>query len=192
MDAFKRSSYSTMTVRLKDPDAFGEFVGIFQADNRLLHFDPKRERKFFEEQSEMMAAFIRILGLFITVIFSTGATVGAMITMYGAVANRTIEIGTLRALGFQRRSILTAFLGEALLISLMGAALGLAFASLLRFISISTLNFGSFSEIAFSFALSPSIAASSIGFALTMGFLGGFLPALRAARLDTITALRAE
>jgi ABC-type lipoprotein release transport system permease subunit len=191
MDAFKRSSYSTMTVRLKDPDAFGEFVGIFQADNRLLHFDPKRERKFFEEQSEMMAAFIRILGLFITVIFSTGATVGAMITMYGAVANRTIEIGTLRALGFQRRSILTAFLGEALLISLIGAALGLAFASLLRFISISTLNFGSFSEIAFSFALSPSIAASSIGFALTMGFFGGFLPALRAARLDTVTALRA-
>jgi putative ABC transport system permease protein len=192
MDAFKRSSYSTLTLRLRDPDAFEEFVAVFEADNRLLHYEPKRERKFFEEQSEMMAAFIRILGLFITVIFSAGATIGAMITMYGAVANRTVEIGTLRALGFHRRSVLTAFLGEALLLSALGAGLGLTLASLLQFVTISTLNFGSFAEIAFSFSLSPAIVASSIGFGLAMGFVGGFLPAVRAARLNTITALRAE
>ncbi|OGQ84408.1 MAG: multidrug ABC transporter permease [Deltaproteobacteria bacterium RIFCSPLOWO2_12_FULL_60_19] len=192
IDSFKRSSYSTLTLRLRDPEAFAEFVKAFQGDNRLLQYEAKRESKFFEEQSEMMAAFIRILGLFITVIFSVGATIGAMITMYGAVANRTVEIGTLRALGFQRRSILAAFLGEAFMLSLLGAALGLAFASLLQFVTISTLNFNSFAEIAFSFALSPAIAASSAGFALAMGFLGGFLPAVRAARLSTVAALRAE
>jgi len=192
MDAFKRSSYSTLTLRLRDPDAFEEFVAAFQLDNRLLHYEPKRERKFFEEQSEMMATFIRILGLFITVIFSAGATIGAMITMYGAVANRTVEIGTLRALGFHRRSVLTAFLGEALLLSVFGAGLGLMLASLLQFVTISTLNFGSFAEIAFPFSLSPAIVASSIGFGLAMGFLGGFLPAVCADRLNTITALRAE
>jgi ABC-type lipoprotein release transport system permease subunit len=191
MDAFKRSSYSTLTLRLRDPEAFADFLAGFNADNRLLHYEPKRERRFFEEQSEMMATFIRVLGLFITVIFSVGATIGAMITMYGAVANRTVEIGTLRALGFQRRSIVTAFLGEALLLALAGAVLGIGLASLLQFVTISTLNFASFAELAFSFALSPSIVAWSIGFSLLMGFLGGFLPALRAARLDIVSALRA-
>ena len=109
-DAFRRSSFSTVTFRLKNPDDLSDLVTAFDGDNRLQYFVPKREKKFFEEQSEMMATFIRILGLFITIIFSTGATIGAMITMYGAVANRTVEIGTLRALGFYRRSILIAFL----------------------------------------------------------------------------------
>jgi putative ABC transport system permease protein len=190
-DAFKRSSFSTVTFRLKNPDDLSSLVTAFDADNRLQYFVPKREKQFFEEQSEMMAMFIRILGLFITIIFSTGATIGAMITMYGAVANRTIEIGTLRALGFYRRSILVAFLGESFVLSLSGGLLGVALASLLQFFTISTLNFGSFAELAFSFALSPSIIATSIGFSLLMGLIGGFLPAVRAARLDIIQALRA-
>jgi putative ABC transport system permease protein len=191
MDAFKRSSYSTLTLRLRDPEAFPAFVSAWGSDNRLLHYDAKIESRFFEEQSEMMAAFIRILGLFITTIFSAGATIGAMITMYGAVAGRTVEIGTMRALGFQRRSILAAFLGEALLLALIGGGFGLALASLLQFLTISTLNFASFSELAFSFSLSPSIAAAALGFALAMGLVGGFLPAFRAARLDIVGALRA-
>ena len=190
-DAFKRTSFSTVTFRLKNPDDLGEVVTAFEADNRLQYFAPKREKKFFEEQSEMMAKFIRILGVFITIIFSTGATIGAMITMYGAVANRTVEIGTLRALGFHRRSILLAFLAESLAVSLMGGLVGLALASVLQLFTISTLNFGSFSELAFSFAMSPSIIASSLGFSLLMGLLGGFLPAFRASRLNIIQALRA-
>ncbi|HEY2989169.1 MAG TPA: ABC transporter permease [Candidatus Binatia bacterium] len=190
-DAFKRASYSTLTLRLRDPGAYGEFVAAFAADNRLLNYEPKTERRFFEEQSEMMATFIRVLGLFITVIFSIGATIGAMITMYGAVANRTVEIGTLRALGFQRRSILTAFLGESLLLALAGGAIGLILASLLQFLTISTLNFRSFAELAFSFSLSPFIVAASLTFALIMGMLGGVLPALSAARLNIVSALRA-
>lgn len=190
-DAFKRSSLSTVTVRLRNPGDFSDVEAAFEADNRLQYFAPKREKRFFEEQSEMMAAFIRILGIFITVIFSAGAMIGAMITMYGAVANRTVEIGTLRALGFYRRSILLAFLIESLLLSLGGGLIGLGIASLLQLFTISTLNFGSFSELAFSFALSPSIIATSLGFSLLMGLLGGFLPAVRAARLNIIQALRA-
>src|SRR5438128_2216820 len=191
MDAFKRGSFSTVTFRLKNPQDFAGLVTAFESDNRLQYFVPKREKKFFEEQSEMMAKFIRILGLFITVIFSTGATIGAMITMYGAVANRTVEIGTMRALGFYRRSILLAFLAESFVLSLSGGLLGLGLASLLQFFPISTLNFGSFSELAFSFALSPSIIANALGFSLLMGLIGGFLPAVRAARLNIIQALRA-
>src|SRR5215469_3802174 len=190
MDAFKRSSFSTVTARLKEPDELSSVRRIFETDNRLQYFIPKREKKFFEEQSEMMAKFIRILGLFITVIFSTGATIGAMITMYGAVANRTVEIGTMRALGFFRRSILLAFLIESFVVSFAGGLIGLGLASGLQFFTISTLNFGSFSELAFSFALSPFIIATALGFSLLMGLLGGFLPAVRAARLDIIQALR--
>jgi ABC-type lipoprotein release transport system permease subunit len=190
-DAFRRSSFSTVTVRLKDPTDLASVLAVFASDNRLQYFAPKREKQFFEEQSEMMAKFIRILGIFITVIFSTGATIGAMITMYGSVANRTTEIGTLRALGFFRRSILLAFLIESFVLSFGGGLLGLGFASILQFFTISTLNFGSFSELAFSFALSPSIVFTSLGFSLLMGLIGGFLPAVRASRLNIVQALRA-
>lgn len=191
MDAFKRSAFSTVTARPRQPDELSKVIRAFDTDNRLQYFVPKREKQFFEEQSEMMAMFIRILGLFITIIFSIGATIGAMITMYGSVANRTTEIGTMRALGFFRRSVLLAFMIESLVLSLGGGLLGLGLASLLQFFTISTLNFGSFSELAFSFALSPSIVAASLGFSLLMGLFGGFLPAVRAARLDIIRSLRA-
>jgi putative ABC transport system permease protein len=126
MDAFnRRGGYSTMTFKLERPVAFSAFKAAFERDNRLQQFEPKIEQRFFEEQSEMMATFIRILGIFITVIFSLGATIGAMITMYAAVANRTVEIGTLRALGFRRRSVLAVFLIESLTISLIGGLFGL-------------------------------------------------------------------
>lgn len=190
--AFNRSSYSTITFKLTNPDAFDGIQTAFAKEPRLQQFEPKIEKKYFEEQSEMMATFIRILGIFITVIFSTGAIIGAMITMYGAVANRTVEVGTLRALGFRRSSVLIAFLIESLIIAFFGGCIGLLLASSLQFVKISTLNFSSFSELAFSFALSPSIILSSLIFALLMGFVGGFLPAIHAARLKIVNALRAS
>ena len=190
-DAFNRSgAFQSLTVRLTRPEDFDALKLEFEKENRLLQFEPKIEKKFFEEQSELMATFIRVLGIFITVIFSAGATIGAMITMYAAVANRTVEVGTLRALGFRRRSVMAAFLMESLVLSLIGGAVGLLFASVLQFFRVSTLNFGSFAELEFSFALSPSIALSSLLFALGMGLVGGFLPSVRAARLNIVNALR--
>jgi len=192
LDAFNRNAFSTLTLRLERREAFHDFAAAFEKDQRLQQFEPKIERRFFEEQSELMAGFIRILGIFVTVIFSAGATIGATITMYAAVANRTIEVGTLRALGFRRRSVLAAFLTESLVLSLVGGLVGLFFASFLQLFSISTLNFGSFSELAFSFALSPSIVLSSLLFAVAMGLIGGFLPSVRAARLNIVSALRSS
>jgi ABC-type antimicrobial peptide transport system permease subunit len=192
LDAFNRRSFSTVTFRLDQPGTFGDFKAAFDKEPRLQQFEPKIEKKFFEEQSELMAGFISILGVFITVIFSAGSTIGAMITMYAAVANRTVEIGTLRALGFRRRSVLAAFLVESLLLSLLGGLIGLFFAFFLQFFSISTLNFGSFAELAFSFALSPAIVLSSLLFSMLMGLLGGFLPSVRAARLNIVNALRSS
>ncbi len=151
----------------------------------------KRERTFYEEQSQVMSNFISYLGLTLSIIFSIGAMIGAMITMYAAVANRTAEIGTLRALGFRRGSILLAFLVEALLLGLIGWVVGLALASGMQLVQISTMNWQSFSELAFRFTLTPEIVVKSLVFALAMGLAGGFLPAVRAARLKIVDALRA-
>jgi putative ABC transport system permease protein len=190
-DAFnRRGGYSTMTFKLDDPNAFNTFKAAFDREPRLQQFEPKIEQTYFEEQSEFLAMFIRILGLFITIIFSAGAIIGAMITMYATVANRIVEIGTLRALGFHRRSILAAFLTESMIIAIVGGVSGLVLASVLQFFSISTLNFSSFSELEFSFSLSPSIVGWSLFFSVMMGLFGGFLPAVRAARLKIVDALR--
>ncbi len=192
LNAFNRgTTVSTVTLKLDDPANFDSFKKTFESDKRLQQFEPQIEQKYFESQSELMATFTRVFGIFLTIIFSFGATIGAMITMYAAVANRTVEIGTLRSLGFSRRSILSAFLIESLLISLIGGAIGLLFASFLQFFSISTLNYGSFAELTFSFAVSPSIIITTLIFAGLMGFVGGFLPSVRAARMNIVNALRA-
>lgn len=192
LQAFNRSTaVSTVTLKLDDINNFDKFKRVFEEDLRLNQFEPKIEQKFFEEQSELLSGFIRILGIFITVIFSFGATIGAMITMYSAVANRTVEIGTMRSLGFPRRSILTAYLIESLFITFLGGVIGLALASFLQFFTVSTLNWNSWSELSFSFALSPDIIIASMIFAAFMGIIGGFLPSVRAARLNIVNALRA-
>ena len=190
MQAFNRPVFSSMALRLRSVGDFDAFQARLASEPRLQQLETKREKLFFAEQSETMATFIRILGLVITVIFSFGAVIGAMITMYASVANRTAEIGTLRALGFKRRSILSAFLFEALFLSGIGGGVGLLLSSGLQFITISTVNFGSFSEVAFGFTLSPSIALNSMLFSLFMGVVGGFIPAVRASRMNIITALR--
>jgi ABC-type lipoprotein release transport system permease subunit len=189
IQAFRRPVFSSLTLRLKNPADFSLLKERLERDPRLT-VEVNREKQYYADQSEMLATFIRVLGIFVTLIFSIGAIIGAMITMYAAVANRTVEIGTLRALGFPRRSILIAFLIESLLLSFIGGLAGLLLASLLQTMTVSTTNFATFSELAFRFALSPAILLQSIMFAMVMGLLGGFLPAARAARQDIIRALR--
>lgn len=189
MQAFRRQSYSSLIARLADPNAFDTFSERMEQDPRL-PLEAKRERTFYEEQSKTMSTFISYLGITLSVIFSVGAMIGAMITMYAAVANRTPEIGTLRALGFRRRGILLAFLFESSLLGLAGWVLGVTLASCMQLVHISTMNWQSFAELAFSFRLTPEIVLQSLVFALAMGVFGGFLPALRAARLQIVDALR--
>jgi putative ABC transport system permease protein len=192
MSAFNRPYFSTMIARLRDQNQKSSFKTRFESETRLQQLQIKGEKEYYNEQSRPLASFLTVLGSIITVIFSVGAMIGAMITMYASVANRTVEIGTLRALGFLRRNILLAFLLESLLIALIGGALGILLASALQFITISMLNFSSFSEIAFSFNMTPWIVLISFGFALLMGIVGGFFPAIRASRLNIVNALRAS
>lgn len=190
MQAFRRPVYSSLIFRLADPAQFDAAKAVIESDPRLT-LEAKRETQFYADQSEALSTFIRILGISLSVIFSVGAVIGAMITMYAAVANRTAEIGTLRALGFRRSSILAAFLLEALLLSLLGGLAGLFLASFMQLYTVSTMNWQSFAELAFSFTLNAAIVAKSLAFALVMGFVGGFLPAARAARMNIVDALRA-
>jgi len=190
IQAFNRVDYSTLTFRISDNANIEQLKALFAGDKRLNQYEPENERKYFEKQSEAMRLFIQILGITITVIFSVGAMIGAMITMYAAVANRTTEIGTLRALGFQRMSILIAFLVESLITAFIGGFIGIGLASILQFYSISTLNFGSFSELSFSFALTSNVIQGALTFTGIMGFIGGFLPAVKASRMSILSALR--
>ena len=190
MSAFGRNVFSVFVAELRDPALFSSFREAVEKDPRLT-MEVWREMRFYEKQSEMMADFLRILGISLTLIFSMGAMIGAMITMYSAVAMRTAEIGTLRALGFRRRDILMAFLIESLLLGLFGGMGGLFFASFLQLITISTMNFQTFSELAFGFSLNLDIFIKGIAFSLIMGFLGGVLPSIRASRMVIIDALRA-
>jgi ABC-type antimicrobial peptide transport system permease subunit len=190
LQAFRRTGFSSMLFRLADPERFDAVKAAIENDPRLT-LEAKREKRFYAEQSEALSKFISYLGTGISVIFSIGAVIGAAITMYASVASRTGEIGTLRALGFSRGAILAAFLGEALLLGLLGGVVGLLGASTMQALSISTTNFQTFAEIAFSFTLTPRIVVVSLMFALAMGFVGGFLPAARAARMKIVDALRA-
>lgn len=190
LQAFRRNAFSSVVLRLADADGFERIRKALEEDPRL-SLEAKPERVFYAEQSEALATFIRLLGTALAVIFSIGAVVGAMITMFAAVAARTAEIGTLRALGFRRGAVLLAFLGESLLLAALGGVLGLAGASAMQAVDISTTNFQTFAELAFRFVLTPSIALQSMAFALAMGVVGGFVPAWRAARLEIAECLRA-
>ncbi len=190
LQAFRRGSYSTLVFRLADASQFDLIKAALESDPRLT-VELKPEQRFYAEQSEALATFISILGMSLSVIFSVGAIVGAMITMFAAVASRVGEIGTLRALGFRRGAVLIAFLSEAMLLSLVGGLIGLGAASLMQTVNISTTNFQTFAELAFQFKLTPTIAWQTLAFALFMGVVGGFIPAWRAARMKIVDCLRA-
>ncbi|MFM2065347.1 MAG: hypothetical protein RLZZ584_256 [Pseudomonadota bacterium] len=192
MQAFRRNAFSTLVLRLADAGGqAGETLQAAVAADPRLTVEVKPEAQFYEEQSRALARFISVLGTALSVIFSIGAVVGAMITMFAAVAQRTGEIGTLRALGFRRGAILIAFMSESLLLALVGGVLGLGAASLMQTVNISTTNFQTFAELAFRFTLTPGIVVDTLVFALVMGFVGGFIPAWRAARLRIVDSLRA-
>jgi ABC-type antimicrobial peptide transport system permease subunit len=187
--AFRRNAYSTIVFRLSDQSAATIVHTAIDNDPRL-QVDAKPEIQFYAEQSEALATFIRYLGLSLSIIFSIGAIVGAMITMFAAVAQRTGEIGTLRALGFRRKAILIAFLTESLLLALVGGVIGLFAASWMQAVDISTTNFQTFSELAFQFKLTLEIAFKTLLFSLIMGFIGGFIPAWSASRKKIVDSLR--
>lgn len=189
MQAFRRPVYSSLTFRLRDSKDFQEVKSRLDTDPRLT-VDVRRETEYYRDQSAAMAKFLRILGMSLTIIFSIGAIIGAMITMYAAVANRVVEIGTLRAIGFQSNSILVAFMFEALLLGFVGGVTGIFFASFMQLITISTMNWQTFSELAFSFTLTSEIVFKALLFSLIMGFIGGVIPAVRASRLKIVDALR--
>ena len=143
----------------------------------------------YREKSVTMATFIRLLGF--TFIFALGAILGGTMTMYGAVASRTREIGMLRALGFPRSKILAVFLLESLLIGASAGVLAIGGGTALQFITLSTMNWGTFSELAFRLTLTPGSAVTTMAFALVISMLGGLPPAIRAARLPVANALYA-
>ncbi len=188
MGTFQRPVFSSVTARLK-PGMFGAYRARLQGDQRL-GVDVKTEQQYYQDQSRNLALFVSVLGTFVAIVFSLGAAIGAMITMYAAVAARMREIGTLRALGFSAGSVLFGFVIESILLALLGGAIGVALSSLMQLASFSTMNFDSFSEVVFKFHLSPRIVVGSLIFSLAIGLVGGFAPAWRASRMKVVDAVR--
>jgi len=191
MQTFRRNAYSSVVVRLSDAADLDQVKSRIEGDPRLT-LEVKSERSFYEDQSRVLSGFIRFLGITLSFLFSLGAIIGATITMYGSIASRKSEIGVMRALGFRRRNILFAFLTESMLLGLLGWLAGMGLASLMMRVKITTLNWTSYSELAFQFMLTPTIVLQSLVFSLMMGLIGGFLPAFKAANLNIVAALRAH
>jgi putative ABC transport system permease protein len=189
MPAFQRNGYQSMTVKLADPSMFDAFKAAVEGDPRL-YLQPQREQDYYAEQSRALTTVIRVFGTFVTLILAIGAVFGAMNTMYAAVAYRTREIGTLRALGFSRFRIVTAFLAESIALATVGGILGCILALPVHGLSTGTTNFSSFSEVAFKFRITPGLLVGGLMFSALMGAVGGLLPAIRAARIPVARALR--
>lgn len=181
--------FSSATVHLASPEALTQLKDTLTSDPRL-NVDVTREIDYYSKQSRTMTTLITTLGGFVAFIMAIGAVFGALNTMYSAVADRGKEIATMRALGFGGPSVVVSFLIEALLISFVGGLLGCLAVLRLNGLTTSTINFQTFSNLAFAFKITPGLLAEGIKFALVMGVLGGFFPAVRAARLPVATALR--
>jgi ABC-type lipoprotein release transport system permease subunit len=189
MPVFDRPVYQSVTFRLDEPSHFGAIRTRLEADPRM-SVQVKHEDEFYAAQSATLAALLRGLGLFVTLIMALGAIFGALNTMYAAVGSRTKEIGTLLALGFSRGAILTSFLIESVLLAALGGLLGCLLSLPVNGMTTSTMNFASFSEIAFRFQVTPSMLLDGMIFATVMGALGGWFPSRNAARRVIVEALR--
>jgi putative ABC transport system permease protein len=189
--AYRRgNSFQAVYAKLESPEAFVDFkdslTGNPQLDVKVL-----QESEYYEAQSRVLTGLIETLGIVVTVLMGAGAVFGALNTMYAAVAARTREIATLRALGFRAGPVVISVMAESLLLALIGGVVGAVVAYLgFNGFQTSTLNWASFSQLSFSFAVTPALIALGLGAALLMGLLGGLFPAVRAARLPVATALR--
>lgn len=189
--AFQRgNSFQTVIAKLESPAAFDRFKDALTTDPRL-DVQVLRESDYFANQGRTLNGIIKGLGLVISVLMGIGAIFGALNTMYSAVASRTREIATLRALGFGSAAVVVSVLAEALLLALVGGAIG-AIGAWLAFdgFRTSTLNWDSFSQVTFAFEITPALMISGAILALVLGFFGGLFPAIRAARLPVTAALR--
>ena len=187
-DAFDRSNYSSVLVRAESLATRDALANRISGEQRL-KLEAKSESAYYEEQTSASGP-IRGLGMFVAVIMGVGACFGGMNTMYAAVAVRTREIGTLRALGFSKGSIMLSFVIESMIIALIGGAVGCLLSLPVNGIKTGTTNFRTFSELAFSFKITPDLVISALIFAAVLGLLGGLLPSRFAARMPITKALR--
>ncbi len=189
--AYQRgSTYQTVFAKLESPEAFTRFKDSLTSDPRV-NLKVLRETDYYAEQSQMLYRLITTLGTLIAGLMGIGAVFGAVNTMYTAVASRTREIATLRALGFGAFPVVVSVLVESLLLALAGGVAGgsIAYAAFNGF-ETATINWQTFSQIGFAFAVTPALIGSGVFYAVFMGVLGGLLPAVRAARLPIVAALR--
>ncbi|MCX6544069.1 MAG: ABC transporter permease [Acidobacteria bacterium] len=184
------SSRQTVYVKLDAPGSFTRFRDALTTDPRL-NLKVVRESDYYAEQSQMIVTLITTLGTLIAVVMGIGAVFGAVLSMYSAVAARTREIATLRALGFGGGPVVVSVLAESLALSLVGGVIGgaLAYVAFNGF-ETSTINWQTFSQVAFAFAVTPRLVVMGVVYALVMGLLGGLLPAIKAARMPVVSALR--
>jgi putative ABC transport system permease protein len=189
--AYRRgNSFQTVRARLAGADAVDELADTLQDDPRI-DVDVFTEREFYSTQAQGTATFIRVLGYPITFLMAVGAVFGALNSMYSSVSTRGKEIATLRALGFGPVSVLISTIIESTLLALVGGLIGAALAFIaFNGFTVSTLSSSSFSQVVFDFAVTPDLFVQGITVALVIGLIGGFLPALRAARLPVALALR--
>jgi putative ABC transport system permease protein len=189
--AYRRGeTFQSVYAKLDSAEAFTQFKDTLTADPRL---DVKviREVDYYADQSRLLYNIISGLGSIIAILMAIGAVFGALNTMYSAVASRTREIATLRALGFRSGPVVLSVLAESLFLSLLGGAIGAAVAYFgFNGYQASTLNWASFSQVAFAFTVTPRLLIQGVVYALLMGLIGGLFPAIRAARLPVATALR--
>lgn len=189
--AFRRgNSYQSVRVVLQDAPALDGFAAALEDDPRL-SVTVERESEYYAKQSTATATVIRAFGIAVGVVMAIGAIFAALNTMYSAVSSRTQEIATLRSLGFGGGSVVVSVLAESLMLAMLGGILGGILVYLIfDGYTVSTLNNASFSQLAFAFAVTPQLLVTGVILALLLGFIGGLLPAVRAARLPITAALR--
>jgi putative ABC transport system permease protein len=181
--------FQSVTARLTSPAAFSAFKDALTADPRL-SVQVERETEYYERQSRTLTRLIRVLGFLIALVMGIGAVFGALNTMYSAVAERSREIATMRALGFGGPAVVSSFLVEAVFIALLGGVIGCLAVLPINGLTTGTLNWQTFSRLAFAFRITPALLLDGVGFALLMGLVGGVPPAIRAVRRPVASALR--